>query len=51
MGNSRLCKYNLRGGAAFTDRDGVATFAELAFDKGLPGVYRLQFFAAEACVL
>jgi hypothetical protein len=45
MGNAQVCRYNLVGVSAKTDRDGVATFSELLFDSGLPGGYRLEFFA------
>ena len=48
VGNAKVCQYALTGTSATTDRDGVATFTELAFEAGLPGAYRVEFFAEKS---
>jgi len=40
-----LCQHSLSGTTAQTDNDGVAEFTGLTFESGLPGAYRLEFYA------
>ena len=43
-----VCAYILSGSSAVTDRDGVAEFSALHFAGGVPGAYRLEFYADRA---